>query len=169
MASERKTLRVNEQIRSPRVRVIGADGSQLGILPIDQALAAAREAELDLVEVASDQDPPVCRIIDFGKYKYQQSKRQHRSHAHRTRVKEIRVRPRTSSNDVAVKVRRAREFLEHKDKVILSVVFKGRELAHIEEGERVMQSMLEQLADICKIESPPTKHGRRLVCTIAPK
>ncbi len=169
MAIQRKPLRVNEQIRSPRVRVIGADGAQLGILPIDQALAAAREAELDLVEVASDQDPPVCRIIDFGKYKYQLSKRQQRAHAHRTRIKEIRVRPRTSTNDVAVKINRAREFLAHKDKVVLSVVFKGRELAHIEEGERVMQYMLEQLADVCKVESPPTRHGRRLICTIGPK
>lgn len=169
MAIERKTLRVNEQIRSPRVRVIGADGTQLGILPIDQALAAAREAELDLVEVASDQDPPVCRITDFGKYKYQQSKRQQRTHAHRGRIKEIRVRPRTGSNDVAVKINRAREFLAHKDKVVLSVVFKGRELAHIEEGQRVMEYMLEQLADVCKIESPPARQGRRITCTVGPK
>jgi translation initiation factor IF-3 len=168
-AIEPKTQRVNEQIRTSPVRVISADGGQLGILPTEEALAAAREAELDLVEVAPNERPPVCRIMDYGKFKYQQKKRQHRSHAHHVKLKEIRVRPKTGDHDIKVKVNRAREFLLHKDKVLLSVVFRGRELAHIEEGRRVINEILEQLEDVSRVEAQPTQQGRRIVCTLAPK
>ena len=119
---------VNEQIRITPVRVISAEGEQLGIMPTEQALTAAREAGLDLVEVAPNERPPVCRIMDFGKFKYQQKKRQHKSQAHHSKIKEIRVRPKTGDHDIEVKVSRAREFLAHKDKVIVSVVFRGREV-----------------------------------------
>lgn len=149
--------------------MIGADGSQLGILPTDEALKAAREAELDLVEVAPNERPPVCRIMDFGKFKYQQKKRQHRGHAHQSKIKEIRVRPKTGEHDIEVKVNRAREFLDHKDKVIVSVIFRGREMAHIEEGQRVIRHVIERLADIGKVESAPSQQGRRIVCILVPK
>ena len=134
------------------MRVIGADGSQLGIIPTDDALRAAREAELDLVEVAPNERPPVCRIMDFGKFKYQQKKRQHRGHSHQSKIKEIRVRPKTGEHDIEVKLNRARVFLEHKDKVIVSVIFRGREMAHIEEGTRVIRQVIAGLSDIGKVD-----------------
>jgi translation initiation factor IF-3 len=161
--------RINEQIRVNAVRVISADGSQLGIMPTDKAMEQARLADLDLVEVAPNERPPVCRIMDFGKFKYQQKKRQHKSHSHQMRIKEIRVRPKTGDHDLNVKVGKAREFLEHKDKVIVSVMFRGRELAHIEEGRKVIDDILTKLEDVSKVESPPMHHGRRMICTLAPK
>jgi translation initiation factor IF-3 len=168
-AIEPKTQRVNEQIRTSPVRVISAEGAQLGILPIDDALAAARQANLDLVEVAPNERPPVCRIMDFGKFKYQQKKRQHRTHSHQVRIKEIRVRPKTGEHDVNVKATRAREFLTHKNKVLVSVMFRGREMAHVEEGRRVLDEIIAQLEDIARVEATPSQQGRRIVCTLAPK
>ncbi|MBN2476042.1 MAG: translation initiation factor IF-3 [Pirellulales bacterium] len=168
-AAEPNKQRINEQIHVSPVRVIAADGTQLGILSTEDALKEARKVDLDLVEVAPNARPPVCRIMDFGKYKYQQKKRQHKGHAHQTKIKEIRVRPKTGEHDITVKVNRARDFLEHKNKVIVTVIFRGREMAHIEEGRRVISGVLEQLADIAKVESPPIQHGRRMVCTVAPK
>lgn len=141
----------------------------MGILSIDEALAAARAATLDLVEVAPTERPPVCRIMDFGKFKYQQKKRQHKAHTRQIKIKEIRVRPKTGDNDIGVKVARAREFLSHKDKVLLSVMFRGRELAHVEEGRRVLDGILKQLEDCSKVEATPSQQGRRIVCTLAPK
>ena len=161
--------RINEQIHVTPVRVIGNDGSQLGLLPTEEALEEARKTGLDLVEVAPNESPPVCRIMDYGKYKYQQKKRQHKGHAHQTKIKEIRVRPKTGDHDLTVKVNKAREFLDHKDKVIVTVIFRGREMAHVEEGRRVINGILVQLEEVSKVESPPTQHGRRLVCTLAPK
>jgi len=134
-----------------------------------QALIAAREVDLDLVEVAPTETPPVCRIMDFGKFKYQQKKRQHKTHTHQVRIKEIRVRPKTGDHDIDVKVSRAREFLEHKDKVIVSVIYRGRELAHLQEGRKVIDEILVKLADVSRVEATPMQHGRRLMCTLAPK
>jgi len=168
-AAEPNKQRINEQIRVSSVRVVGADGTPLGILSIEEALQEARNASLDLVEVAPNEEPPVCRIMDYGKYKYQQKKRQHRAHSHKVRVKEIRVRPKTGEHDINVKVNRAREFLGHKHKVLLSVMFRGREMAHVDEGRRVINEILEKLDDVAKVESAPTQLGRRIVCTLAPK
>lgn len=164
-----RTLRLNEQIRVTPVRVITDEGEQLGIIPTEDALERARESELDLVEVAPDERPPVCRIMDYGKFKYQQKKRQHKTHTHQTKVKEIRVRPKTGEHDIQVKVNRARQFLEHKDKVVVTVIFRGREMAHIEEGQRVVNEVLTQLEDVAKVEQPPRQLGRRITCTVAPK
>ena len=164
-----KNQRINEQIRISPVRVISAEGEQLGIIPTDQALAIAREADLDLVEVAPTERPPVCRIMDFGKFKYQQKKRQHKSHAHQSKIKEIRVRPKTGDHDIEVKVNRAREFLTHKDKVIVSVIFRGREIAHKEEGTKIINRIIEQLGELGKVEAPPSEQGKRIVCTLAPR
>jgi len=168
-AIETKKQRINEQIRVTPVRVIGDDGSQLGILTIDEAIKAARKVNLDLVEVAPNERPPVCRIMDFGKYKYQQKKRQHKTQSHQAKIKEIRLRPKTGDHDIDVKVNHARDFLEHKNKVIVSVVFRGREMAHVEEGRRVVNQVLARLEDIARVESPPVQHGRRMICTLAPK
>jgi translation initiation factor IF-3 len=161
--------RINEQIRVTPIRVIGADGAQLGILSTDEAMRQARTLDLDLVEVAPAERPPVCRIMDYGKFKYQQKKRQHKGHAHQVKLKEIRVRPKTGDHDIQVKVNKAREFLANKDKVIVTVVFRGRELAHIDEGRKVIDDVILQLGDCSKIESAPVHHGRRMICTLAPK
>ncbi|MFM8635820.1 MAG: translation initiation factor IF-3 [Planctomycetia bacterium] len=164
-----KQHRINEQIRITPIRVIAADGSQLGIISTDEALAIAREAGLDLVEVAPTEKPPVCRIMDFGKFKYQQKKKQHKTHVHHTKIKEIRLRPKTGDHDIEFKVNQAKGFLLHKDKVVVSVVFRGREMAHIEEGRKVMQGIITKLDEVAKIESPAQQMGRRLVCTLSPK
>ncbi len=161
--------RINEQIRVTPVRVVGAEGTQLGILSTEDAMKEARKVNLDLVEVAPKERPPVCRIMDYGKYKYQQKKRQHKGHSHQTKMKEIRVRPKTGVHDITVKVNKAREFLTNKDKVIVTVIFRGREMAHIDEGRRVITGILDQLQDVSKVESPPAQHGRRMICTLAPK
>ncbi len=149
--------------------MITATGEQLGVLPTAEALDRAREAGLDLVEVAPGAAPPVCRIMDFGKFKYQQKKKQHKTHVHHTKVKEIRLRPKTGDHDIEFKVNQARTFLSHKDKVVVSVVFRGREMAHIDEGQRVMKSLITQLAEEAKVESGPQQMGRRLTCTLAPR
>jgi len=161
--------RVNEEIDVSPVRLIGHDGAQLGILATEEAIQEARKVSLDLVEVAPTEEPPVCRIMDYGKFRYQQKKRQHKGHTHQTKIKEIRVRPKTGEHDITTKVNKAREFLEHKDKVIVTVIFRGREMAHIEEGRRVIESVIERLEDVSKIEVPPMQHGRRMNCTLVPK
>jgi translation initiation factor IF-3 len=162
--------RVNESIRISQVRVISAEGVQLGILNTSEALALARQAGLDLVEVASDSKPPVCRIMDYGKFRYQQKKRLTKQHTHQSKLKEVRLRPKIGEHDIAVKINKAREFLSNKDKVQITVSFKGRESAHIDEGEKVLNHLITELDDISKIESPPKQHAeKRIICTLAPK
>ncbi len=161
--------RVNEQIRVSPVRVVAADGELLGILSTDDALAKAREADLDLVEVAPNERPPVCRIMDYGKFKYQQKKRLTKGHIHHSKIKEIRVRPKTGAHDINFKLVQARGFLEHKDKVIVSVIFRGRELAHVEEGRKVIDHVIKELEDVGKVEAPPSHQGKRIVAILAPK
>lgn len=131
-------------------------------------MAAARAAELDLVEVAPNERPPVCRIMDFGKYKYEKKKKA-AHHTHHTKIKEIRLRPKTGEHDVGFKVKQAIGFLQHKDKVQVSVIFRGRELAHIEEGKKVMAHVIEELLEHGKVEISPQQQGKRIICTIAPK
>jgi translation initiation factor IF-3 len=138
-------------------------------LPTEEALTIARESGQDLVEVAPNEKPPVCRIMDFGKYKYQQKKKHTKGHVHHTKTKELRLRPKTGQHDIDFKVKQAANFLKHKDKVQISVVFRGREIAHVEEGRRVIANVLEQLEEIAKIEIPPTQQGRRIVCVVTPK
>jgi translation initiation factor IF-3 len=159
---------MNEQIRITPIRLIGAEGEQHGIVPTSQALEMAREAGLDLVEVADKERPPVCKIMDYGKFKYAQSKKSHQK-THQQKLKEIRVRPKTGDHDIETKIQQAKKFLEHNDKVQVNVLFRGREMQHIEEGQRVMNQLLESLQDSCKLESPARMEGRRLVALLAPK
>jgi translation initiation factor IF-3 len=159
---------MNEQIRISPIRLIGAEGEQHGIVPTAQALEMAREAGLDLVEVAEKERPPVCKIMDYGKYKYAQSKKTHQK-THQQKLKEIRVRPKTGDHDIQTKVQQARQFLEHNDKVQVNVLFRGRELQHIEEGQRVMNQILEGLQDVCKIEAPARMENKRMIALLAPK
>jgi translation initiation factor IF-3 len=159
---------MNEQIRISPIRLIGAEGEQHGIVPTSQALEMAREAGLDLVEVADKERPPVCKIMDYGKFKYAQSKKAHQK-THQQKLKEIRVRPKTGDHDINTKIQQARQFLEHNDKVQVNVLFRGREMQHIEEGQRVMNQVLEALQNDCKIESPARMEGKRMVALLAPK
>jgi translation initiation factor IF-3 len=162
-------LRCNDQIRISPVRLIGAQGEQLGIVPTAQAQEMAREAVSDLVEVAPNERPPVCKIMDYGKYRYQQSRKGNKAKPHQQKLKEIRVRPKTGDHDVETKIQQARKFLEHKDKVQLNVLFKGRELQHIDEGRRIIVMMVEKLADLAKIEKVPSMEGKRMTAMLAPK
>jgi len=162
--------RVNEQIRISPVRLIGVNGEQLGVVPTNQALDLAREAQLDLVEVAAQERPPVCKIMDYGKFKFQQKQKQKdKTKSHQQKLKEIRVRPKTGDHDIDTKVNQARKFLEHKDKVLVYVLFKGRELQHIDEGRRIIAGILEKLADLAKIEKAPTMEGKRMTAMLAPR
>ena len=161
---------MNEQIRISPVRLIGADGTQLGLVPTAQALEKAREAGLDLVEVAADERPPVCKILDYGKMRFQNSQKGNKAgKVRQQKLKEIRVRPKTGEHDIDTKVAQARKFLEHNDKVQVNVLFRGREMQHIEEGQRIIQQILEQLADVSKVEKAPSMEGKRMTALLAPK
>lgn len=129
----------------------------------------ARRVGLDLVEVAPEAKPPVCRIMDFGKFKYDKNKRSHKTKQHQTKLKEIRLRPKTGQHDIDFKLKQAIGFLEHKDKVQITVVFRGRELAHIEEGEKVMAQIIEKLSEHAKVEGTPSRQPKRIICTMTPK
>jgi len=166
---DRSQARVNEQIRVTPIRVIAEDGEQLGIIPTKDALTRARDSGFDLVEVAPNEHPPVCRIMDYGKYKYDKGKKKG-GHTHQTKTKEIRLRPKTGQHDIDFKVKQAIGFLKHKDKVQVTVIFRGREMAHIEEGRKVMENVIEELvAEHGKLETRPQQHARRMHCTVAPK
>lgn len=149
--------------------MIGAAGEQLGIIPTSQAQDMAREANLDLVEVAPTERPPVCKIMDYGKYRYEQSRKKDKQKTHQQKLKEIRVRPKTGDHDVETKINQARKFLQHKDKVLLNVLFRGRELQHIEEGRRIIEGMVEKLVEVAKIEKAPSMEGKRMTAMLAPK
>jgi translation initiation factor IF-3 len=167
--SDQHKQRVNDQIRISPIRLIGAQGEQLGVVPTAQAMDMAREANLDLVEVAATERPPVCKIMDFGKFRYQQSRKKEKGKTHQQKLKEIRVRPKTGEHDIDTKVNQARKFLEHNDKVLLNVLFRGRELQHIEEGQRIIKGMLEKLVDLAKVEKAPSMEGKRMTAMLAPK
>lgn len=162
--------RINEKIRISPIRLIADDGEQLGVIPTEEALSRARDAGLDLVEVAPNARPPVCRIMDYGKFKYEKNKKANKSSGHQTKTKEIRLRPKTGKHDIDYKVRKAMTFLGARDKVQVSVVFRGREIVHVEEGRRVMEEVVEALVpEHGKLEISPSQQGRRIICTIAPK
>jgi len=157
-------------IRISQVRVVSAEGEQLGVMSTTEAISAARLAGLDLVEVAPEAKPPVCRIMDYGKFKYQQKKRQTKQQVNKTKIKQLRLRPKTGDHDIQVRLKQAREFLVHKDKVQIFVIFRGRELAHVDEGQKLIEFMIEQLEDVAKIETPPKRmENKRVMCVLAPK
>ncbi len=164
-------LRINNRIRVPEIRVIGDDGGQLGVLPTHEALRLAEEKGLDLVEISPRAFPPVCRIMDYGKYKYEQAKKkqQSRKHASTVETKEIKFRPKTEGHDMDFKVKHVRRFLESGNKVRLVVVFRGREITHPQTGMNVLNRVVEATADIASVEVTPNMEGRRMVMIIAPK
>jgi translation initiation factor IF-3 len=153
------------------VRVVSADGEQLGILPTSEALRIAQERELDLVEVAPEAAPPVCRIMDFGKFKYQQSRRAKDARKKQTiiQVKEVKMGPKTDEHDFQFKARHVRRFLEDGNKAKVTIRFRGREMAHTELGRKLLDRMSHDLVDIATIESYPKLEGRNLVMILTPK
>lgn len=161
--------RINEQIRLTPIRVVDHNGEMLGVIPTADALRIAVEAGLDLVEVAPNERPPVCRILDYGKFKYEQ-KRKTQQKTHQVQTKEIRLRPKIGDHDVEFKMKQARMFLEHKDKVKLNVMFRGRENAHHERGREILEQVIKALEDISKIEKPAgMEGGRSMTAVLAPK
>ncbi len=162
--------RINEEIDAPQVRLVGDNIPQQGIYPIEEALRMAREMELDLVEVAPNADPPVCRIIDFNKFIFEKKKKEkeQKKKTQQTEVKEIRFTPMTDDHDFEFKLRYARSFLENGDKVKAYVFFKGRQIVFQDRGEQVLQRMIEELKDIATVESPPKLEGRRMIMILAP-
>ena len=162
---------MNREIRIREVRVIGPEGEQLGILPTPDAFRKAQELGYDLVEVAAQAEPPVCRIMDYGKYKYELQKKEHQSRRHQksTQVKEIKLRPRTDKHDLDIKIRQIKEFLSDGNKTKVTVTFRGREMANQEMGRAMMNSVVEQLADAGSIEYAPRMEGRSLIMIVAPK
>ncbi|MBL8727546.1 MAG: translation initiation factor IF-3 [Planctomycetes bacterium] len=163
--------RINHQIRIRQVRVIDEENKQLGIMETADALALALHKQLDLVEIAPNQRPPVCRIMDFGKYKYEEKKKEQASRRkqHQVQVKELRVRPATGEHDLQVKIKQARQFLADGDKVLVCCLFRGRQMAHKEVGEQVVQEVVKLLADVAKVESGIRMEGRRMVLLLTKK
>ena len=162
---------MNREIRVREVRVISDAGEQLGILPIQEAIRAAEERGLDLVEVAPQAEPPVCKIMDFGKYKYEQAKKAHESKKHQKVVllKEVKMRPGTDVHDYNFKLNHAKRFLEEGNKVKVTVVFRGREMAHTELGQALLQRVVTDIAESGNVEQMPKQEGRALIMIIAPK
>ena len=166
-----KQTNVNEKIRSPEVRVIGQEGQQLGVLTIKRALELAALEHLDLVEVAPNAEPPVCKIMDFGKFKYQQSKRTQEARKKQTviQVKEVKIRPKTDAHDLEVKIRHIKRFIGQKDKAKVTILFRGREIAYAEQGYRVLDRIREEMKEEVVVEQSPKMEGRNLVMILAPK
>jgi translation initiation factor IF-3 len=166
-----KRVRVNRQIRISPVRVIGADGSQLGILEVDVAMRMAEEAGLDLVEVAATARPPVVRIMDYGKYKFEMAKqaRVAKKKQHVIELKEVKFRPGIDDHDFETKTRHARRFLEEKNKVKVTMMFRGRQVAHPELGQAVLERVAATLVDVGKIETAGRLEGKSMTMILAPK
>ena len=163
-------VRRNEQIRAREVRVIGAEGDQIGILPRAEAVALAREAGMDLVEVAATADPPVCRIMDFGKFRYeqQQKKKEARRNQSVVQIKEIKVRPKTDDHDYETKLRHIRRFLGDGDRCRVTVFFRGREIVHKDRGQAILERVIEDTRDVGRVEQEPSAEGRTLQMLLVP-
>ncbi len=163
-------MRVNKEIRAPRVRLIGPEGDQVGIVSTREALAIAEEAGLDLVEVVPGAEPPVCKVINYGKFRYDQTKREkeNKKSQHQIKVKEIKLKPNIDEHDYETKKKHLREFIVKGNKVKVTCTFRGREMAHTEIGEAIVQKMVLDVEDIATPESPPKLMGRTLTTVIAP-
>jgi translation initiation factor IF-3 len=166
-----KEANVNWEIRAPEVRVIDADGKQMGIMAVKEAIRLAEEQGLDLVEVAPGASPPVCRVMNYGKYKYQQNKRSQEAKKHQTviHVKEVKVRPRTEEHDYQFKLRHILRFLEEGNKVKVSLLFRGREIAHPEFGREMLARVQEATKEKAVVEQAPRMEGRIMVMILSPK
>ncbi|MBW2609015.1 MAG: translation initiation factor IF-3 [Deltaproteobacteria bacterium] len=171
MANKSDEIRVNARIRAKTVRLISEDGTQLGIIPINEALDNASQKGLDLVEVAPNSDPPVCRIMDYGKFKYQTSKKDQetRKKGKTLQVKEIKFRPHTDTHDFEFKLRNMKKFLHKKNRVKLTVIFRGRELAYKDAGMDLLNRVAEEIQEEGTVEQSPKHEGRNLTMVVIPK
>ena len=167
---EKDLTRTNERIRVPEVRLIGPDGEQVGLLKIADALAYAQEQDLDLVEVAPDAKPPVCRVLDYSKYRYEQAQKQKaaRKHQQTIVVREIKFRPKIAQHDYETKMAHIQRFLRHKDKVKITIMFRGREMAHPDRGRDLLNRVAEELVESAVVEQHPLQDGRNMTMMIAP-
>ncbi|MBI4847538.1 MAG: translation initiation factor IF-3 [Nitrospirae bacterium] len=163
-----KELRINRWIRSREVRVIGSDGSQLGVMDVRDAIKLAQEQDYDLVEVAPGAAPPVCRIMDYGKYRYQQSKK-HSTKSKTINVKEIKVRPQINEHDLLFKMKSIQKFLEHGDKAKITMMFRGREIVHASIGQKVFTRILEEFSQTANVEQSTKIEGNRMTMVLGPK
>lgn len=166
-----KKARLNEEITSSNVRLINNDGKQVGIVPVKRALSMADDVELDLVEIVPTDDPPVCRIMDYGKFLFEQSKKRHASKKKQKQIhlKEIKIRPGTERADYNVKLRNAKRFLNQGDKVKVTLRFRGREMVHHELGLKMLNRMEEDLSEISVVEQHPKMEGRQMIMIVIPK
>ncbi len=164
-------LQINEEIRDREVRLIGADGAQLGIVPVRRALELAEEAELDLVKIVPNAQPPVCKLLDYDKHRYEQSKREKelRKNQKVIEIKEVQLSATIGENDVAIKARNAVKFLQDGNKVKVSIRFRGRQITHTEIGMQVMNDFIERVKDYAVVERRPTMEGRNMLMILAPK
>ena len=171
MVISKENLRINDEIRAREVRLTADDGEQLGIMSSRDALALAQEKQLDLVEIAPNAKPPVCRIMDYGKYRYEQQKRDKEARKKQKPfdIKEVKLRPGIEDHDYTVKFKNAVRFLEDGDKVKVTIMFRGRELSHPELGEVLLKRMAEELKDTVVIERAPKLEGRNMIMIVAPK
>ncbi len=171
MVAIKKFIRINDRIRVPEVRLIGPDGNQLGVVPIQRALEMANQHELDLVEVASQAAPPVCRIIDFSKFKYDQEKkeREAKKHQKQGRLKEIRLKPNIDEHDFQTKVKQAIAFLQKKDKVKVNLFFRGRQMEHMDLGRKILDKFITDTQNDGQVEKEPILEGRVISLVIAPR
>jgi len=167
---ERDLTRINERIRVPEVRLIDENGQQQGVISRDEALDYARQRDLDLVEVAPDARPPVCRVLDYSKYKYEQEQKQKaaRKHQQNINVREIKFRPKIAQHDYDTKKNHVERFLKHRDKVKVTIMFRGREVTHPERGEMILNRLADELGDLAIIEQRPTQDGRNMTMMLAP-
>jgi translation initiation factor IF-3 len=167
---ERDQTRINERIRVPEVRLIGEDGNQVGVLSRDEALDYARQRDLDLVEVAAEARPPVCRVLDYSKYKYEQEQKakQARKHQKQVTVREIKLRPKIAQNDYETKKGHVERFLRHQDRVKITIMFRGRETTHPERGERLLMQLAEDVQELGVVEQRPNLDGRNMTMLLAP-
>lgn len=166
-----KEIRINEKIRARETRLIDQNGEQRGIIPITEALDMAREAGLDLIEVAPNANPPVCKIVDYGKYKYDQEKKQKEARKKQKliKMKEIRMQPKIEEHDLQFKSKHIKEFLDEGNKVKVTIRFKGRELAHTELGRDVLNNVLELLDDSFVVDKKPSMEGRFMSMILSPR
>ncbi len=167
---ERDQTRINERIRVPEVRVIDDEGNQVGVMKTPDALKFAQERDLDLVEVAPEAKPPVCRVLDYSKYKYEQAQKvkQARKHQQQITVREIKFRPKIAEHDYDTKKHHVERFLRHKDKVKITIMFRGREVTHPERGVMILDRLAEELAELGVVEQRPTQDGRNMTMMLAP-
>ena len=164
-------LRVNEMVRAREVRLVDENGEQLGVFSSREAFRIAQERGLDLVEVAPNAKPPVCKLMDYGRYKYEQAKREREARKKQKviTIKEVKMRPNIDDHDFAVRQRQAESFLRDGDKVKATIMFRGREVVHAQLGKEVLDRLLETVKDICVVERPPRLEGRNMIMILAPK